>query len=228
MKILQYDKHEKEFLEAKATEYQFSSKTRLVFVERFREKNAEQTNKAFAEEWESSLCEGTKQNSLPETILQDRLKVICTKIEEKGCDFKNAKKGKWKIAKQWLRETQYPQWLKHHQHIPLNLTQLWQNIVRRATPTQQMGPVLAGRLEMWSDYPTCIPLGSNICFEVKLERPGHLLLLEKATSGRLWCLCPSFLAPQPLLPSGVATLPQPGATQKSFKITGNPGLSRWA
>ncbi|MBO1346597.1 MAG: DUF4384 domain-containing protein [Hormoscilla sp. GUM202] len=84
-----------------------------------------------------------------------------------------------------------------------------------------MGPVIANNLNMWSPYQDCVRLGSNIRFEVEQGRAGHLLLLEKATSGKVFCLCPSFLAPRPYLRDGKTVLPQEGSPFKSFKITGN-------
>lgn len=58
-----------------------------------------------------------------------------------------------------------------------------------------------------------------------MERPGYLTLLEKATSGKLYCFSPSFLVPAPHFnEAGVASLPQEGAPKKYFKLTGQPGM----
>ncbi|MEH1854397.1 MAG: DUF4384 domain-containing protein [Nostoc sp.] len=51
----------------------------------------------------------------------------------------------------------------------------------------------------------------------------YLLLLQKDTSGQLWCFCPSCFAPQPHLNTGKTTLPQEGSPMTSFPIEGEPG-----
>ncbi|MEC4986963.1 MAG: DUF4384 domain-containing protein [Oscillatoria sp. PMC 1068.18] len=230
MKIPDYAENEAKFLEAMATKYGFNDKTRLAFLQRFREANADLNNKNVAETSEIQLLEGTKEGSDPATILRDRLVVICDELAKDGCDYGDISKGKWKIAKQWLRQVKYPEWVKK-QIIDSpggieGLLQLWQQLVELATKTTQMGVVLADTLDLYSPYQECIKLGTNIRLEMKLERPGYVLVLEKGTSGRLWCLCPSSLAPKPFFPAGVSVLPQPGSSQKSFKITGNVGIEQ--
>ncbi|MBO1352175.1 MAG: DUF4384 domain-containing protein [Hormoscilla sp. GUM202] len=110
-------------------------------------------------------------------------------------------------TKRWLRETVFPEWVS----LTSSLENLWQELVKRARPTKEMRPVIANNLNMWSPYQDCVRLGSNIRFEVELGRAGHLLLLEKNTSGKVYCLCPSFLAPRSYLPNGKTVLPQEGA-----------------
>jgi len=220
-----YEDVEMDFLEAMATRYELSCKTRLVFLERFREKYNESNDKELAEKFKEVLLQGTKEGKDPAIIMRDRLKVICEKLEAEGCDFNGATKGKWKTAKRWLRETVFPEWVKTRPH-PLTLEQFWQQLVDRARPTKYMGPVIADDLDMWSPYQDCVRLGSNIRFEFKLGHAGHLLLLEKATSGKVFCLCPSFLAPRSYLRDGKTVLPQEGAPIKSFKITGNIGIEQ--
>jgi Domain of unknown function (DUF4384) len=109
------------------------------------------------------------------------------------------------------------------------LLQLWNQLKLKATPTDKMGPKLAAisTLEMWespSDYLKTVKLGSQIQFHLELETTGHLILLEKGTSGRLWCLCPSFFAPQSYLNSEKVVLPQENSPQTSFKVSGVPGM----
>jgi len=226
-----YEKLETDFLKAMATRYGFTGKTRLVFLQRFSEDNADLNDKNLAEVCATDLLE-VKHEDLNEDKLKSaatqvryHLKVICDRLGTEGCDFNGAAKGKWKTAKGWLWETVFLEWEKNPPS-PLTPEQLWQQLVDRARPTKKMGPVIADNLDMWSPYQDCVRLGSNIRFEFKLGHAGHLLLLEKATSGKVFCLCPSFLAPRSYLRDNKTVLPQEGAPLKSFKITGNIGIEQ--
>jgi hypothetical protein len=164
-------------------------------------------------------------------IVRDRLKVICDNFKAEGCDFQGETKGRWKIARRWLREQLYPEWVKQYHLIPLNSEQLWQQLWETATPTNKMKPVLLkpvsdlemGEAEMAQEDSPCFRLNSRIRFEVNLDTPGYLLLLEKGTSGKMWCLCPSGFAPQARHRGGRVILPQAGSGHSSFKLTGLPG-----
>lgn len=261
MKLPMYEDHEREFLEAMATRFYLSGKNRIIFVERFREKNAELNDIALADEWERELLRGTKKGDAYR-IFRQQLRVICKKLAQEGCDFGDSKKGKWKIAKRWLREVLYPEWIKHHQSIALyqiaakgitssaiptslpasktfkhNLVlacdRLWQQLWEKAIPTDKMRPVLLNpqpvltlgikETKLVETKPLSFPLGSKIRFEVNLDGAGHLLLLEKGTSGKMWCLCPSSFAPEQHPCAGWVTLPQVSSRHKYFKLTGLPG-----
>jgi hypothetical protein len=231
MNLPRYEEHETDFLEAMATHFCFTGKTRLVFVKRFREQYAEWNDKTLADDLEVDLLEGTKKKDAA-IVLRDRLKTICDKLEDEGCDFKDTTTGRWKIGKAWLRNELFPQWAKTRGLITetlLTLEKLWNQIKLKATPTEKMGPVLVegvSTLDMYepeSKYLQTVKLGSHIQFHLELENTGHLILLEKGTSGRLWCLCPSFFAPQSYLNSEKAVLPQKNSPQTSFKVTGVPG-----
>ncbi len=84
-----YIDYEEDFLEAMATRFGFSGKTRFVFVTRLREQYAELKDSSFASEHYNYLLEDIKDShrSDPAIILRDRLKVICDRIESAGCDF---------------------------------------------------------------------------------------------------------------------------------------------
>lgn len=233
MTLPKYEDHEEEFLKAIATRFSFSGKTWLVFLERFREKNTDSLDKDIAVYLEAELIEGTSDGANPATILRDRLKVICDKFEAEGCDFEGVTKGRWKIAKRWLREVLYPEWLKQRHLIPLTCDQLWQQLWEMATPTDKMKPVSLksvsdlemGEAEIAEEDSPCFPLNSKIWFEVNLDSAGYLLLLERGTSGKIWCLCPSKgYAPNPYLPAGLVSLPLLGARRKHFELTGNLGV----
>jgi len=231
MNLPNYEEHEEEFLKAIATRFGFSGKTWLVFRERFREKNTDSLDKDIAEYLEAELIEGTSDGANPATILRDHLKAICDKFEAEGCDFQGVTKGRWKIAKRWLREVLYPEWLKQRHLIPLTCDQLWQQLWETATPTDKLKPVLLeslsnlemGEAEMTEEDSFSFRLDSEIRFEVNLDSAGYLLLLEKGTSGKMWCLCPSGFAPQARHSGGWVTLPQASSRHKYFKLTGSPG-----
>lgn len=231
MNLPNYEEHEEEFLKAIATRFGFSGKTWLVFLERFREKNTDRLDKDIAAYLEAELLEGTTDGANPATILRDRLKVICNKFEPEGCDFQGETKGRWKIAKRWLREVLYPEWLKQRHLIPLTCDQLWQQLWETATPTDKLKPVLLkpvsslemGEAEMTEEDSFSFRLNSRIRFEVNLDSAGYLVLLEKGTSGKMWCLCPSGFAPEPKHSGGWVSLPQASSRHKYFKLTGSPG-----
>lgn len=231
MTLPNYEQHEEEFLKAIATRFGFSGKTWLVFLERFREKNTDRLDKDIAEYLEAELIEGTSDGANPATILRDRLKAICDKFEAEGYDFQGVTKGRWKIAKRWLREVLYPQWLKQRHLIPLTCDQLWQQLWETAAPTDKLKPVLLkpvsalemGEAEMTEEDSFSFRLNSRIRFEVNLDSAGYLLLLEKGTSGKMWCLCPSGFAPELKHLGGWVNLPQASSRHKYFKLTGSPG-----
>lgn len=112
------------------------------------------------------------------------------------------------------------------------LDELWQQLQTLGSPTEQMGLVLVKEETLgWSwqtpsRYEKSVGVGSHIRFEVNLETPGHLLLLQKDTSGQLWCFCPSCFAPQSQLDTGKTTLPQEGSPLTSFPIEGAPGIEQ--
>jgi hypothetical protein len=231
MNLPNYEEHEEDFLKEIATRFAFSSKTWLVFLERFREKNTDSLDKDIAAYLEAELIEGTSDGANPATILRDRLKAICDKFEAEGCDFQGLTKGRWKIAKRWLREVLYPEWIKQRHLIPLTCDQLWQQLWETATPTDKLKPVLLesvsgldmGKAEMAEVDSLCFPLNSKIRFEVNLDSAGYLLLLEKGTSGKMWCLCPSGFAPELRHSGGRVRLPQAGSRHKYFELGGSPG-----
>lgn len=231
MTLPNYSEHESEFLQAMATRLQLSGKTYLVFIERFQDKNSDALDKDIAQYLEVELLEGTNEGANPATIMRDRLKAICQKFADAGCDFNsNSDKGHWKIAKRWLREVVYPEWLKNHPLLPLTREQLWQQLWHKATENRQLKllvPQLVdlemGTEEMTESDLLAVRLGSRVKLEVSLDDPGYLLLLEKGTSGKIWCLSPSGFAPEPYVSGGRVILPMSGSRHQSFHITGKTG-----
>jgi hypothetical protein len=66
-------------------------------------------------------------------------------------------------------------------------------------------------------------LGSRGRLAIESEREGHLLLLDEGPEGILYCLCPSFFAPDTYLPCGRSIYPQARSRCDSFVLTGRPG-----
>ena len=179
-------------------------------------------NQEFAGVFSKNLLENASQKAMPETILRDSLsKTIFNKLEAEGCDFNGATRGKVEIAKRWLREIVYP----------------WYRLKSIATPTHKMGPVVQELNKLDLDrmdignildtYAKSVKLHSYIKFEIQLERPGYLILLEKGTSGKLYCLSPSCLALNSHFPAGTVSLPQKGAPIEYIEITGETGTEEF-
>lgn len=232
MDLPKYEDHELKFLEAMATKFCFSGKTRLAFIQRLLEANSDLEDNDLAEVLERELLQGTRGGANPATILRDRWVAIRKKLEEKGCNFNGVARQHWKTAKQWLREEHYPEWLKEHPILPLTCDQLWQQLWEKATHSDKMKPVLVpsvatldmGGAEIADDDKPSVPVKSRIYFQVPLEKAGYLLLLEKGTSGKMYCLSPSGgYAPNPHLPAGVVNLPMLGARRRYFQLDDKPG-----
>ena len=202
-----YKDNETNFLEEIANKLNLKDKTRLVFIERLRIDNDHLNNPALATCLSQSLLKDTSQKATSKIILRDSLKTIFKKLNREGCDFHGVTREKVKIAKQWLREIVYP----------------WHRLKNIAISTNKMGPVPQG-LDLYkagSDYPNTLPLGSQIKFEVRLERPGYLTLLEKDTSGKFYCLSSSFSS---IFNPGIISLPMEGAPVNYFQLTSEPGV----
>lgn len=67
------------------------------------------------------------------------------------------------------------------------------------------------------------PLGGRVRIAIECDRDTHLLLLNKGTSGKLYCLCPSVFAPQQRLHRGLNTLSQAQSPYQNFAVTGASG-----
>ncbi len=66
-------------------------------------------------------------------------------------------------------------------------------------------------------------LGSRICVAIESIRKGHLLLLDEGQEKIVYCLCPSWFAPDTQILPGRNVLPQKKSQYDSFVITGKPG-----
>ena len=115
------------------------------------------------------------------------------------------------------------------QDISTSIDQLWQQLQTLGTVTEKMGLVLVEEQTLgwgWkksNTYEKSVQIGSSIRVEVNFEKSGYLLLLQRDTSGNIWCFCPSRYAPQPHLNTGKTCLPQEGSETTCFPIEGTPG-----
>ncbi|WP_254173941.1 DUF4384 domain-containing protein [Planktothrix pseudagardhii] len=216
----QYQDNEKQFLEEIAQEWGFKDRCKLVFIERFLRSNDDLENNALADVLQENLSLDKSIESQEEyvkRIFTDYLsKTIFPKMQRKGCDFNGAHKDKCPIAKQWLEEIVYPQWLKQT---------LWKQLKTKTTAKNKMGVVLAGDvgnlgMRHKTPYLDKVPKDSDILFKVNLDQPGHLILLEREPSGGMCCICPSEYAPEFQVKGGEITLPQyPPSPYPAFTAT---------
>ena len=204
-----YQESESEFLKAMATRFGFTGKNYLIFIARFEEKNADSSNQAIAECYNPELLENTKyQESEAEgirkkesnRIFNQQLSAICKTLEKAGCNFNGDKKGRWMLAKKWLREEIFPQWFQENHLEVFNREQVWQQFSKKADRRSEnialevVGDTHLGLIH--KENRRKVPLESNLRFKLNLDSMGHLILLEKAPSGEICCVCPSSYAPK--------------------------------
>lgn len=65
--------------------------------------------------------------------------------------------------------------------------------------------------------------GSHLGLAIEAGSDGHLLLIDEGPEGVIYCLCPSWFAPDTLIRKGVNYLPQAGARFGSFEVSGEQG-----
>jgi hypothetical protein len=243
MKLPRYEDHEKEFLEAMATKFCFTGKTRIVFLLRFREKDAESNDRTLADQWQGELLEGTKKEDkdpaatkksidAAAAILRDRLQVICDKLKDEGCDFGKTERGRWKIGKAWLQEVKFPEWAKEQGLIkPRTIEECWNELKTQAKKYQpatdkEMQSELI--VEIWEPQLGSmgnrrnikrqqIPVNSDLIYRVISPQVGHLILFEREPNGTIVCLCPSKYSPSDY-PGKETVLPHPDSEYESFGL----------
>jgi len=116
-----------------------------------------------------------------------------------------------------------------HKQSLTPLAEIWHQLQSLGHPTEEMGLVLVKEQTLgwsWQNnsiYEKSVSIGNHIRFEINLENPGYLLLLQKDTSEKVWCFCPSCFAPHTYLNQGKTFLPQEDSPMNSFKIEGIPG-----
>ena len=244
MKLPRYEDPTKDFLEAMATKFCFTGKTRIVFLQRFCEKNAELNDKALADEWQGELLEGTKKQDkdpaatkksvdAAAVILRDRLQVICDKLKDEGCDFGETERGRWKIGKAWLQKVKFPEWAKEQGSIkPRTIEECWNELKTEAKKSQpatdkEMQSELI--VEIWQPQLGSmgnrrnikrqqIPVNSDLIYRVISPQVGHLILFEREPNGTIVCLCPSEYAPLSYHAGKETKLPHSDSEYVSFGL----------
>jgi hypothetical protein len=243
MKLPRYEDNEKEFLEAMATKFCFTGKTRLVLVKRFCEQYAEWNDRTLADDLEGELLEGSKKEEkdpaatkksvdAAAAILRDRLQVICDKLKDEGCDFGKTERGRWKIGKAWLQEVKFPEWAKEQGLIkPRTIEECWNELKTQAKKYQpatdkEMQSELI--VEIWEPQLGSmgnrrnikrqqIPVNSDLIYRVISPQVGHLILFEREPNGTIVCLCPSEYSPSDY-PGKETVLPHPDSEYESFGL----------
>lgn len=100
--------------------------------------------------------------------------------------------------------------------------QLWP-VHAAAVPQGQGRSVLRGLGAPQENLTHGFPLGSRMRLVLESDCAGHLLLLDEGPEGKIYCLCPSFFAPDTLLPRGRSVFPQARSRADAFVLTGVPG-----
>ena len=102
-----------------------------------------------------------------------------------------------------------------------------QSLLALATATNRIQPRLAGEAKPArgmgakpGSAPRRFRQGDRIRLTFDSDWEGHLLLLDEGPEGIVYCLCPSLFAPDTRLRRGFSELPQPGACDNAFEITG--------
>ena len=245
MKLPRYEDNEKDFLAAMATKFCFPGKTRIVFLLRFCEKDAESNDRTLADQWQGELLEGTKKEEkdpaatkksidAAAAILRDRLQVICDKLKDEGCDFGKTERGRWKIGKAWLQEVKFPEWAKEQGLIkPRTIEECWNELktqAKKSQPTKageiqselivekrepQLGS-MGNRRNIKRQY---IPANSDLIYRVISPQVGYLILFEREPNGTIVCLCPSEYAPSSYHAGKETKLPHPDSSEyESFGL----------
>lgn len=234
-----YGDHEQEFLTAIADRFGFhGDKDRFIFIERHREANQDLTQEAFADTFAKNLKEWfhPKNRKESETLeemvfrlyqaVRDRLsKTIYPVLKKEGLKLEPNARSLWVPCQQWLEQELYPQWLQ---------PRLWENLWRsgsladwfrvetKAIGVQTLGfDITEGRPE----YPT-VKVGQKIRYAFDLPEDGYLLLLERFSSGELYCLSPSRLCSELTVRQGQGFFPQPTEKLSYLTVQGGTGTEQ--
>jgi hypothetical protein len=138
-------------------------------------------------------------------MIKDKVDLEYLKSNEPGTN------KKYPLVYDWLWENYYPRWL---------LEQQWQKLVAKADKTDDWLQVQLTPVERDVRLPiqATIPVNSDIFLLVKWNGENrYLLLLNKGTSGKKLCFCPSqYFAPSGELSQQGMSLPPTGAKAKSI------------
>lgn len=100
---------------------------------------------------------------------------------------------------------------------------VWPLPVDRIPPNRGPRTTFRGLGAPQKDIEREYKLGSHLGLAIDVERPGHLLVIDEGHDGTIYCLCPSWFAPNTQVESGVNYLPNGDAHYRSFEVSGEPG-----
>jgi len=119
---------------------------------------------------------------------------------------------------------------------PVQLAKGLKGLQAVASFTDQIWPLPADRAQRGFTSPTTRGLGApqddlqhdfriggRLCLAIESDREGHLMLLDEGPEGIIYCLCPSWFAPDTRLHAGRSYLPHEDSRYDSFVVTGDPG-----
>jgi hypothetical protein len=231
-----YEKYEAEFLEAMADKFGIAGKHQIAFIYRLLMVNETKTDKKLANTFRKQLSDDPEKSDLDiARIWRDSWdKTIYPKLEKQGFQFKvNSDADKthkrWLAVRNWLKETYFEDWLKAYQ--PPTLTEIWLKIWDQAIETtkiliqrpklQTLGVEIKDEWQPKTgiNYPS-FPVETKIEYRVKIPQKNYLILLEKFTSGKIYCLSPSRYMPKFPTDTEEVSLPH----EKLFTVTGDPGF----
>lgn len=151
----------------------------------------------------------------------------------------------WLEGTQWIQLFDLPTdiWLPkilkaidHTQkrHMPSHRLGDYESLMSMARYTDKIWPVRAiGPMQLMQNHrglgavsspkQYSYKIGEKLQMIIDSDRDGFLLLLDKGPENILYCLCPSWFAPEEMIKTGKNILPQEKAYYPYFDVTGIPG-----
>lgn len=133
----------------------------------------------------------------------------------------------------WTRH--YPEWREKQSPTPaeretssfldiwIDRIPGWRRLLGLATYDPEIAPQVAGLRGLVERAPEVLRAGTRVKLKIPLTQPGaYLVVLEWATSGRLYCLVPSSVGPAVPIQGGEILLPATG----SFCVSAPSGEER--
>jgi hypothetical protein len=165
-------------------------------------------------------CEDKQWIDIGKKPIEQWLPVVLQSLEHSGVKCKTAVSGGG-LSGPIVQPTSPDQKLRGLQVVGSFTDQIWPRPA--ATARRFSRAALRDLGEAQDDMEHGYHIGDQVALTIESDRPGHLLLIDEGTSGKVYCLCPSWFAPDVRIPAGAVSLPQAGSRHSSFKITGSPG-----
>lgn len=100
---------------------------------------------------------------------------------------------------------------------------IWPIAADSIPPGQRTPTSFRGLGAPQKDVQRTYQIGSRLGIAIYAQRAGHLLLIDQEYEGNIYCLCPSWFAPNTRINQGMNYLPQPNLRYQSFELSGQPG-----